>query len=106
MNSWLVALREWNNSKGGAYTVPKKGTSEYAEVKQLTEKAKEDAMNAKWDAAAEKKAEKMKATAARREAKTNAKKEASTLAKARRVVESTVRKVKQEKAMKKAKASF
>lgn len=33
--SWIEALKSWNKKKGGKYTIPKKGTKEYNEVKAL-----------------------------------------------------------------------
>jgi len=35
IKSWLSALKEWNKKKGGKYTIPKKGSSDYNEVKKL-----------------------------------------------------------------------
>jgi hypothetical protein len=40
--TWLNALREWNKQKGGKYTIPKKGSPEYLEVKKIQEKMKDD----------------------------------------------------------------
>jgi hypothetical protein len=34
-SSWVSALKEWNNKKGGKYTIPKKGTKEYEQVRKL-----------------------------------------------------------------------
>jgi hypothetical protein len=42
--TWLNALREWNKKKGGKYTIPKKGTPEYLEVKKLQEKMENEDM--------------------------------------------------------------
>jgi hypothetical protein len=36
--SWIEALKSWNKKKGGKYTIPKKGTKEYNEVKALMKK--------------------------------------------------------------------
>jgi hypothetical protein len=33
--NWLEALKAWNSKKGGKYTIPKKGSAEYDEVKKL-----------------------------------------------------------------------
>lgn len=38
MSSWLSALKEWNKKKGGKYVIPKKGSSDYNEVKKLMNK--------------------------------------------------------------------
>ena len=35
IKSWLSALKEWNKKKGGKYVIPKKGSSDYNEVKKL-----------------------------------------------------------------------
>lgn len=35
MATWIEALKQWNARKGGRYTVPKKGTKDYDEVKAL-----------------------------------------------------------------------
>lgn len=34
-NSWIMALKHWNSMKGGKYKVPKKGSKEYDEVKEV-----------------------------------------------------------------------
>jgi hypothetical protein len=34
---WIEALKQWNSTHGGRYTVPRKGTPEHAEVKRLME---------------------------------------------------------------------
>jgi len=33
--SWVQALKAWNKKKGGKYTIPKKGTKQYMEVKKM-----------------------------------------------------------------------
>ena len=33
--NWIEALKQWNASRGGRYTIPKKGSPEHAEVKEL-----------------------------------------------------------------------
>lgn len=33
--TWMEALKAWNNKKGGKYSIPKKGTKEYNEVKEM-----------------------------------------------------------------------
>ena len=33
--SWIQALKAWNKKKGGKYSIPKKGTKEYNEVKDM-----------------------------------------------------------------------
>lgn len=33
--SWIEALKAWNAKKGGKYTIPKKGTKGYKEVKKM-----------------------------------------------------------------------
>jgi hypothetical protein len=33
--SWMEALKAWNKKKGGKYSIPKKGTSDYNEVKAM-----------------------------------------------------------------------
>ena len=115
MNSWLEALREWNNNKGGTYSVPKKGTKEHWEVlalsKRKSTKAKESKQFspetiAKNNAAAEKKAAKMAATAAAREAKLKAKKEAAALAKQIKALEAPLRKAEKAAMLARAKSSF
>jgi hypothetical protein len=35
--NWLEALKKWNAGRDGAYTVPRKGTPEHAEVKEMME---------------------------------------------------------------------
>ena len=47
-NSWITALKKWNEKNGGAWCVPKKGTKDYDEVRAL--------MGAKKAPAREKKA--------------------------------------------------
>ena len=37
---WIMALQIWNKQRGGKYTVPKKGTSEYQEVRVIMDKIK------------------------------------------------------------------
>ena len=32
---WMEALKAWNKKKGGKYSIPKKGTKEYNEVKDM-----------------------------------------------------------------------
>ena len=32
MNTWLMALKHWNEKRDGKYMIPKKGTTEYDEV--------------------------------------------------------------------------
>ena len=39
-NSWIVATQMWNKEKGGCYCVPKKGTSDYNEVKKIQNRLK------------------------------------------------------------------
>jgi len=34
-NTWLKALKHWNEMKGGPYKVPKRGSKEYNEVKAV-----------------------------------------------------------------------
>ena len=34
-NSWIFALKHWNSMKGGKYQIPKKGSKEYDEVKEV-----------------------------------------------------------------------
>lgn len=36
-SKWLLALKQWNSKHGGTYTVPKKGTKEYMEVRKIME---------------------------------------------------------------------
>jgi hypothetical protein len=33
--SWMEALKAWNKKSGGKYMIPKKGTSEYNEIKAM-----------------------------------------------------------------------
>ena len=33
--NWLEALKVWNARRGGKYTIPKKGTPEYEEVRSI-----------------------------------------------------------------------
>ena len=33
--SWMEALKAWNNKQGGKYTIPKKGSKEYNEIKSM-----------------------------------------------------------------------
>ena len=35
IKNWFNALKEWNNKKGGKWVIPKKGSSDYNEVKKL-----------------------------------------------------------------------
>lgn len=35
MASWLAALKEWNTRKGGCWCIPRKGTAEYEQVKEI-----------------------------------------------------------------------
>lgn len=35
VNSWIFALKHWNSMKGGKYQIPKKGSKEYDEVKEV-----------------------------------------------------------------------
>tara|TARA_R100001015_G_C4566967_1_gene125724 strand:+ start:217 stop:402 length:186 start_codon:yes stop_codon:yes gene_type:complete len=35
--NWIQALKAWNKKKGGKYTIPKKGTDDYMEVKKMME---------------------------------------------------------------------
>ena len=35
MNTWILALKEWNSKQTGKYHVPKKGTPEYEQVKKI-----------------------------------------------------------------------
>lgn len=37
-SKWIKALKAWNDKKGGQYCVPKKGTSDYDEVKSLMDR--------------------------------------------------------------------
>lgn len=32
---WIEALKEWNSKNGGKYTIPRKGSAEYEEVRAL-----------------------------------------------------------------------
>jgi actin-related protein len=34
-SSWMKALKEFNASKGGSWSIPKKGSEEYLEVKKI-----------------------------------------------------------------------
>ena len=36
--SWIQALKSWNKKHGGKYVIPKKGTKEYNEVKDMMKK--------------------------------------------------------------------
>ena len=36
--SWMSALKAWNKKKGGKYMIPKKGSKEYNEVKDMMKK--------------------------------------------------------------------
>ena len=40
MTTWFDALKTWNESREGKWKIPKKGTSEHAEVKALMTKMK------------------------------------------------------------------
>jgi hypothetical protein len=33
--SWFQALKKWNDKKGGKWSIPKKGSSDYNEIKSL-----------------------------------------------------------------------
>ena len=33
--SWMEALKSWNKKKGGKYMIPKKGSKEYNEIKEM-----------------------------------------------------------------------
>ena len=33
--SWMEALKAWNKKKGGKYSIPKKGSKDYNEVKAM-----------------------------------------------------------------------
>ena len=35
LKTWLNALKEWNSKQNGKWTIPKKGTKGYTEVKAL-----------------------------------------------------------------------
>ncbi len=35
VNSWIMALKHWNSMKGGKYQIPKKGSKEYDEIKEV-----------------------------------------------------------------------
>ena len=35
MNTWILALKEWNQKKGGAWCVPRKGSEEHRQVMKL-----------------------------------------------------------------------
>jgi hypothetical protein len=35
LKKWFDALKAWNAKKGGKWTIPKKGTKEYNEIKAL-----------------------------------------------------------------------
>ena len=37
MTAWTEALRAWNAEKGGKYSIPRKGTKEYDEVRRIME---------------------------------------------------------------------
>lgn len=39
---WLEALKQWNEEKGGRWTIPKKGTPEYEAVKGYQVRASPD----------------------------------------------------------------
>tara|TARA_R100000697_G_scaffold3191_1_gene7107 strand:+ start:3179 stop:3292 length:114 start_codon:yes stop_codon:yes gene_type:complete len=36
--SWMEALKAWNKKKGGKYKIPKKGSKEYNEIKDMMKK--------------------------------------------------------------------
>jgi hypothetical protein len=36
-SSWMKALKEFNTSKGGSWSIPKKDSEEYLEVKKIME---------------------------------------------------------------------
>jgi hypothetical protein len=38
--SFILAVKEYNAKKGGKYTIPKKGTAAYAEVKKIADRMK------------------------------------------------------------------
>jgi hypothetical protein len=40
MTTWIKALKQWNDKKGGAWCVPRKGSEEYNEVKKIMEDLK------------------------------------------------------------------
>lgn len=40
MNSWMMALKKWNEKSGGKWEVPKKGTKGYMEVRKMQEQMK------------------------------------------------------------------
>ena len=35
MNTWILALKEWNSKQTGKYRVPKKGSPEYEQIKRI-----------------------------------------------------------------------
>ena len=37
-NNWTIALNEWNKQKGGKFLIPKKGTKEYNEIREMMNK--------------------------------------------------------------------
>jgi hypothetical protein len=37
-SSWMKALKEFNTSKGGSWSIPKKDSEEYLEVKKIMER--------------------------------------------------------------------
>lgn len=45
---WIMALKIWNKEKGGKYTVPKKGTPEYLEVREIMDKIKRGEVKGGW----------------------------------------------------------
>ena len=38
--SFILAVKEYNDKKGGKYTIPKKGTAAYMEVKKIADRMK------------------------------------------------------------------
>ena len=36
--TWFEALKKWNTEKGGKWTIPKKGSKEYMEIKAIYNK--------------------------------------------------------------------
>jgi hypothetical protein len=39
-NKWVIALKKYNEKKGGVWSIPKKGSKEYEEVKKIMNKLK------------------------------------------------------------------
>jgi len=50
---WLEALKQWNEEKGGRWTIPKKGTPEYEAVRGYQVRASPDPPMASDDADAD-----------------------------------------------------